>query len=59
MKCPECGTKFKKKRPWQKCCKDLCAQAQRNKRRAKRIKKALAMADDHRAQMMGGLGTGD
>jgi len=41
MKCPECGAEFGKQRPWQRYDKPECAQRQRNRRRAKRVKKAL------------------
>jgi len=45
MKCPECGEEFEKKRPWQRFDKPECAQKQRNKRRTKRVKKALRHLD--------------
>ncbi len=40
-KCMECGELFEKRRRWQKCCQEACAQKQRNRRRAKKVKKAL------------------
>lgn len=55
MKCPECKKDFEKTRPWQRYCSDPCGQRQRNKRRAKRVKKALQMADEHSAERHGAM----
>jgi len=45
MKCPECGTEFLKKRPWQRYDKPECAQKQRSRRRTKKVRKALRHLD--------------
>jgi len=56
MTCPECGRKFTKQRPWQRYCRDECGVKQRNKRRARLVRRALARLDDRQAEQFGANG---
>jgi hypothetical protein len=56
MKCPECKREFDKERPWQRYCSAKCGERQRYKRRARRVRKALAMAEDAAVRDFGSIG---
>lgn len=47
-RCRNCGDKFTPKRPHQVYCEEACGVEYRNERRAKRVRAALALAEDQR-----------
>jgi hypothetical protein len=55
MKCPECGKECEKTRPWKRFCSTACGQAQRNRRRHRRVKKALAQTQQAIKQVEGAI----
>ena len=56
MRCPECKRSFAKKRPWQKYCSEECGTAARNRKRQKKVKRALVELDRMNAIENGVMG---
>ena len=55
MKCAECKREVERERPWQKYCSKKCSDRHRYKKRARRVKKALAMAEGGAARDFGAV----
>ncbi len=44
-KCPTCGAKFARRKPWQRFCLPECRDKWHNPRKAKKLREARAAAD--------------
>jgi hypothetical protein len=49
----ECRKQFTRKRPWQKYCSTTCGSLARGAKRNKKVRVALELLDDHRAEQAG------